>query len=83
MENTKKDSEKIFEKLAEETKRLSRIEKIAIIAEVKIDKKPLFHHADMHGNGFYMLDGKPMDWTSYALAKIKDVERNKNQALYQ
>ncbi|MFH1211020.1 MAG: hypothetical protein V1645_03825 [archaeon] len=84
-EMTKKDSE-LFRKLAEKTDRLSQIEKVAIISEVKILDRPPYHKADMNGQGIYILNGTTMFWSEYADAKIREhqrLENNKSKPLYQ
>lgn len=82
METAKKGADNLFLELAKSTEKLSEIEKKTIITMVKIDRLPPYHKMDMQGNGLYVLEGKTLDWTSYALAKIKEVEKNKSQPPY-
>ncbi len=78
----KKDEETLFKKLAEKTKNLSLNEKIAIILEVKNGDRPTPDLLDINYNGFYLINGYSMEWTTYALTKIRAVERNKKKGLY-
>ncbi len=78
----RKDEETLFRKLAEQTRNLSLNEKILKILEVSSDERPEPPSFDRNYNCLYLINNHPVDWTTYALARIRALERNKKKGFY-